>query len=173
MGVGLATICPGMHSPDKCPRAAGHPDQMSSWQYVFLTQRLLTHKLIFQIFVNHKKATKPPKITKKNQNTKNRQISLSVLKISISVLQISISVLKNRYLSSKYRYLSSKYWYLSSKYWYLSKSYHLLPTGTIRLPGQNVALQNRDNMSPGTKCRLTEPGQYVSWDKMSPIWTAK
>ena len=154
--MGLATICPGRHSPDKCPRAAGHPDQMSSWQYVFLTQRLLTHKLIFQIFVNHKKATKPLKTTKNYQKkTKTPKID------------------RYRYLSSKYWYLSSKYWYLSSKYRYLSKSYHLLPTGTIRLPGQNVALQNRDNMSPGTKCRLTEPGQYVSWDKMSPIWTAK
>ena len=29
-------------------------------------------------------------------------------------------------------------------------------TGTICLPGQNVALQNRDNMSPGTKCRPFE-----------------
>ena len=29
-------------------------------------------------------------------------------------------------------------------------------TGTICLPGQNVALPNRDNMSPGTKCRPFE-----------------
>ena len=39
---------------------------------------------------------------------------------------------------------------------FVAQSYHLLPTGTIRLPGQYVALPNRDNMSPGTKCRPFE-----------------
>ena len=39
---------------------------------------------------------------------------------------------------------------------FVAKSYHLLPTGTICLPGQNVALPNRDDMSPGTKCRPFE-----------------
>ena len=39
---------------------------------------------------------------------------------------------------------------------FVAKIYHLLPTGTIRLPGQYVALPNRDNMSPGTICRPFE-----------------
>ena len=66
-----------LHSPDKCPRAAGHPDQMSSWHYVFLTQRLLTHKLIFQIFVNHQKATKP--LTRANCYRKVRELILIMI----------------------------------------------------------------------------------------------
>ena len=51
-----------------------------------------------------------------------------------------------------------------------TNGYHLLPKVTIccqKLP----FVANRDNTSPGTKCRLTEPGQYVSRDKMSPYRT--
>ena len=155
--MGLATICPGRHSPDKCPRAAGHPDQMSSWQYVFLT-----HKLIFQIFVNHKKATKPLKSTKnyqKNQNTKIRQISISVLKISISVLKILISVLKISISALK---LSISGLNIALG-WFYSPTY----------PDNLSSWQNVQGRPLGKYVAQKFPDEMSSWRNVSKIWPDK
>ena len=69
--------------------------------------------------------------------------------------KVAICCQKLPFVAKSYQTLPfvAKSYHLLAK---VTKSYHLLPTGTIRLPGQNVALPNRDNMSPGTKCRPFE-----------------
>ena len=70
-------------------------------------------------------------------------------------LTVSLTLfLLSKSLTYFLKFLLSK-WYIKFLP-FVAKSYHLLPTGTIRLPGQNVALPNRDDMSPGTKCRPFE-----------------
>ena len=105
----------------KRPRAAGHPDQMSSWQYVFLTERLLTHKLIFQMFVNHQKAPKPLK------STKNYQKHPRTPKI---YGKVTICCQKLPFVAKSY-HLLPKVTIYCQKFPFVAKSWHLLPKVTI------------------------------------------